>query len=85
MHHYAIAGGYSIQEPCDKLKCYLFEWITVQPGFTIFLPFRKIAMWNRWSGAGFILSKSAKMCRHQEQKVMLRLRLALPVTFMFKG
>ncbi len=38
-----------------------FEWIKVQSGFKLFLPFRKTAMWNKWSGAGFTLSESMRL------------------------
>ena len=38
-----------------------FEWVKVQSGFTLFLPFKKTAMWNRWADRGFTLSKSMRL------------------------
>jgi IS605 OrfB family transposase len=38
-----------------------FEWIRLQSGFTIYIPFNKTRMWNKWVDAGFTLSKSIRL------------------------
>lgn len=38
-----------------------FEWIKLQSGFTVFIPFNKTKMWNKWTDNGFMLSKSLRL------------------------
>lgn len=38
-----------------------FEWIKLQSGFTVYLPFNKTKMWNKWGKSGFTLSKSIRL------------------------
>lgn len=38
-----------------------FEWVKLQSGFTVYLPFNKTKMWNKWVDTGFILSKSIRL------------------------
>lgn len=38
-----------------------FEWVKLQSGFTLYLPFKRTRMWNKWADRGFELSKSIRL------------------------
>jgi IS605 OrfB family transposase len=38
-----------------------FEWLKLQSGFKVYLPFKKTKMWNKWAEKGFALAKSIRI------------------------
>lgn len=43
------------------LESNTFEWLKLQSGFKVYLPFKKTAMWKKWVDKGFTLAKSIRI------------------------
>ncbi|MCS4540829.1 MAG: zinc ribbon domain-containing protein [Euryarchaeota archaeon] len=38
-----------------------FEWLVLQSGFKVLIPFKRTKMWTKWEGRGFTLSNSIRL------------------------
>lgn len=47
-----------------------FDWIKLQSGFKVLIPFRRSTLWNKWIDKGFNLSKSMRILIRKGQLIL---------------